>query len=74
MGNLVYSLKSSQSTQTNKSRLRLLQAREQHLQDLFSTARSSILKLSKNEGRYAQLLEGVILQVSFYAHPFIVFS
>jgi len=54
--------KITQSTQTNKSRLRLLQAREQHLQDLFTAARSSILKLSKEEGRYAQLLEGVIVQ------------
>ncbi|KAF8492300.1 putative vacuolar ATP synthase subunit E [Gautieria morchelliformis] len=54
--------KIAQSTQTNKSRLRLLQAREQHLQDLFSTARSSILKLSRDEGRYEQLLEGVVLQ------------
>lgn len=54
---------SKQSTQTNKSRLRLLQAREQHLQDLFSTAREQVTVLSKDEGRYTQLLEGVIVQV-----------
>ena len=56
---------STQSTQTNKSRLRLLQRREEHLQDLFETARESVSKLAEDEGRYQQLLEGLILQVSF---------
>jgi len=54
---------SAQSTQTNKSRLRLLQAREEHLQDLFSAARSKIITLSEDEGKYLQLLEGIIVQV-----------
>jgi len=54
--------KIAQSTQTNKSRLKLLQKREEHLQDLFGTSRESILELSKDEGRYAQLLESTILQ------------
>jgi len=56
------SLKIAQSTQTNKSRLRLLQAREQHLHDLFSTARTSLLQLSKDAGKYTQFLQGMILQ------------
>lgn len=47
---------------TNKSRLKLLQQREEHLQDLFSTARSSITELAVEEGRYVQFLEGVIVQ------------
>ena len=55
---------SAQSTQTNKSRLRLLQRREEHLQDLFETARTSVSQISEDEGRYQQLLEGLILQVS----------
>ena len=55
---------SSQSTQTNKSRLKLLQAREQHLSDLFTTAREELMNLSKDEGRYSQLLESTITQVS----------
>ncbi|KIJ39910.1 hypothetical protein M422DRAFT_780918 [Sphaerobolus stellatus SS14] len=54
--------KIAQSTQTNKSRLRLLQAREEHLQDLFATARSKIITLSQDEGKYTQLLEGIIVQ------------
>lgn len=47
---------------TNKSRLKLLHRREEHLQDLFSTSRSSILTLAKDDGRYVQFLEGVIVQ------------
>lgn len=53
---------SAQSTLTNKSRLKLLQQREEHLQDLFSTARSSIVRLASEEGQYVQFLEGVIVQ------------
>ena len=52
----------AQSTLTNKSRLRLLQQREEHLQDLFSSARTSIVSLAKDEHRYVQFLENVILQ------------
>ncbi|OBZ78152.1 V-type proton ATPase subunit E [Grifola frondosa] len=54
--------KIAQSTLTNKSRLKLLQQREEHLQDLFSTARDSIVTLANDEGRYVQFLEGVIVQ------------
>jgi V-type H+-transporting ATPase subunit E len=53
---------SAQSTLTNKSRLKLLHRREEHLQDLFSISRSSILALAKDDGRYIQFLEGVIVQ------------
>ncbi|PFH51642.1 hypothetical protein AMATHDRAFT_58786 [Amanita thiersii Skay4041] len=55
----------AQSTLTNKSRLKLLHRREEHLQDLFSIARSSLLSLSDSDGengRYAQFLEGIITQ------------
>ncbi|KAI0674357.1 ATPase V1/A1 complex subunit E [Trametes maxima] len=54
--------KIAQSTLTNKSRLKLLQQREEHIQDLFTTARESIDVLAKDEGRYVQFLEGVIVQ------------
>lgn len=53
---------SAQSTLTNKSRLKLLHRREEHLQDLFSTARTSLLSLSKDASRYIQFLEGVTVQ------------
>lgn len=53
---------SQQSTLTNKSRLRLLHRREEHLQDLFSSARAQISSLADDEARYAQFLESVIVQ------------
>ncbi|ESK85475.1 vacuolar atp synthase subunit e [Moniliophthora roreri MCA 2997] len=54
--------KIAQSTLTNKSRLKLLHRREEHLQDLFQTARDQILQLSSSADRYVQFLEGVIVQ------------
>ncbi|TFY65979.1 hypothetical protein EVG20_g5114 [Dentipellis fragilis] len=54
--------KIAQSTLTNKSRLKLLQRREEHLQDLFQTSRIAILDLAANEGQYVQFLEGVLVQ------------
>lgn len=40
---------SAQSNLTNKSRLRLLHQREEHVQDLFATARAELVKLSAGE-------------------------
>ncbi|KAF9008725.1 ATPase V1/A1 complex subunit E [Cyathus striatus] len=54
--------KIAQSTLTNKSRLKLLHRREEHLQDLFLNARNSLASLSQQEGRYIQFLEGIIVQ------------
>ncbi|KAH9923893.1 ATPase V1/A1 complex subunit E [Fomitopsis serialis] len=54
--------KIAQSTLTNKSRLRLLQQREEHLQDLFLSARELVNDLAQDESRYVQFLEGVIVQ------------
>jgi len=54
--------KIAQSTVTNKSRLRLLNRREEHLQDLFDEARTSLLTLSEDAARYVQFLEDIILQ------------
>jgi len=54
--------KIAQSNLTNKSRLKLLHRREEHLQDLFATSRSSVLTLARDDGRYVQFLEGVIVQ------------
>ncbi|KIL62795.1 hypothetical protein M378DRAFT_80583 [Amanita muscaria Koide BX008] len=57
--------KIAQSTLTNKSRLKLLHRREENIQDLFTTARDSLLTLSDvsdGTGRYAQFLEGIITE------------
>ncbi|KIY62228.1 ATPase, V1/A1 complex, subunit E [Cylindrobasidium torrendii FP15055 ss-10] len=56
------SQKIAQSTLTNKSRLKLLQRREEHLQELFTDAREQVRGLSKDDGRYEQFLEGIITQ------------
>ncbi len=56
------SASSAHSTLTNKSRLKLLQQREEHLQDLFATAREAIDDLASDEARYVQFLEGIIVQ------------
>ncbi|KAH7101086.1 ATPase, V1/A1 complex, subunit E [Auriculariales sp. MPI-PUGE-AT-0066] len=54
--------KIAQSTQTNKSRLKLLQARESHLQDLFTAARAELVKVASDGDKYPELLEGLVLQ------------
>ena len=42
--------------------MKLLQRREEQLQELFSIARSSILTFAEDEGRYSQFLEGAVVQ------------
>lgn len=42
----------------------MLQTREQHLQELFEQARSGLGELTRDQSKYAQLLEGLVLQVS----------
>ncbi|KAG2148221.1 ATPase V1 A1 complex subunit E [Suillus bovinus] len=54
--------KIAQSNLTNKSRLKLLQRREEQLQELFSIARTSILTFAEDEGRYSQFLESSVVQ------------
>lgn len=53
---------SAHSNLTNKSRLKLLHRREEHLQELFEEARTAVEGLAKDSGRYVQFLEGVIVQ------------
>ncbi|KXN82958.1 V-type proton ATPase subunit E 1 [Leucoagaricus sp. SymC.cos] len=57
--------KIAQSTLKNRSRLKLLHRREEHLQDLFTLSRSRLAELSAQSadpGAYAQSLEGFIVQ------------
>jgi len=53
--------KIAHSTLTNKSRLKLLHLREQHLQDLFQASRDQLVSLSSSS-QYVQFLQGVIVQ------------
>ena len=58
-------LYSAQSTLTNRSRLRLLHRREEHVQDLFSITRKELAQLAgktSDSGAYTQFTEGAIVQ------------
>lgn len=54
---------SEASNQNNKSRLRLLQAREEKLEELFEEARKRLTSLDEDKGKYESVLKGLILQV-----------
>ncbi|KAJ1034724.1 hypothetical protein NDA13_000980 [Ustilago tritici] len=54
--------KIAQSNQTNKSRLKILQTREQHLQSLFDAARDKLNDIAKDQEKYKKLLSKLILQ------------
>jgi V-type H+-transporting ATPase subunit E len=48
---------------TNKSRLKVLNARQQVLDDIFEDARSALPEIQKNKEKYAVLLKNLILEV-----------
>ena len=57
--------RSAKSTATNKSRLRVLEAREQMLEDILEAARKQVSEVSKDENKYADLLKKLVLQALF---------
>lgn len=54
---------SARSNQTNKARLEQLRVREELLESVFETARKGLSDLTKDEGKYAEVLEKLTLQV-----------
>ncbi|KZT54270.1 ATPase, V1/A1 complex, subunit E [Calocera cornea HHB12733] len=57
------SIKIEHSTATNRARLRILAAREQHLHTLFEEARKQVVLIAQqDEKKYGELLEGLILE------------
>jgi V-type H+-transporting ATPase subunit E len=56
---------SAQSNHINKARLRILQERQQVLDDLFQDTDNLIHEVSKDEDKYATLMEGLILQGAY---------
>jgi V-type H+-transporting ATPase subunit E len=48
---------------TNKSRLRVLNARQQVLDSIFEDARGKLPEIQKDEGKYGELLKKLILEV-----------
>ncbi|KAI8637889.1 ATP synthase subunit [Parasitella parasitica] len=55
----------AQSNHINKARLRILQERQQVLDELFQDTDNLIHEISKDGDRYATLMEGLILQVAY---------
>jgi vacuolar-type H+-ATPase subunit E/Vma4 len=54
---------SEASNQTNKARLKLLQAREQHLDQAFEEARGRLKEVTKDKFKYEGILKDLVLQV-----------
>jgi V-type H+-transporting ATPase subunit E len=62
---IFFFLTSAQSNHINKARLRILQERQQVLDDLFEETDGLIHKISEDSDQYATLMEGVILQGAY---------
>lgn len=54
--------KISQSSQTNKSRIQVLQSREELLNQLYDDVRIKLFEISKNQSEYQSLLEKLALE------------
>ncbi len=52
----------TRSTLANKARLKLLSARQELLDDLFERVRSKLGEVTKDRGRYRELLKNLILE------------
>lgn len=59
----------AKSNQTNKARLQQLDIREELLGDVFESASKGLAELTKDEGKYAELLEKLTLQVPTRLEP-----
>lgn len=53
----------AKSTVLNKQRLRVLAARQEVLDDIFEEARKQLSSISKDQAKYTNLLEQLLLQV-----------
>jgi V-type H+-transporting ATPase subunit E len=56
----------TRSTVANKTRLRVLAARQELLDDIFTAAEARLGEAAKDKGRYESILKGLILE-GFYA-------
>lgn len=57
------------SNQNNKSRLQLLEKREELLEKVFEDARAKIGDVTGDEKKYAELLKKLVLQVRLHLRP-----
>jgi len=54
---------SAQSNFVNKSRLKILQTRQAHLEELFNETRNKLQEISVDQDKYTRLLKDLILEV-----------
>ncbi|KNC82948.1 V-type proton ATPase subunit E [Sphaeroforma arctica JP610] len=53
------------SNQLNKSRLQILQARENHVNNLLEEAKKSLADIGNDQGKYGDVLKGLILEACY---------
>ncbi|EDP43047.1 hypothetical protein MGL_2643 [Malassezia globosa CBS 7966] len=58
----------TKSNQSNKARLQVLKSREEHLQNLFTSAQDQLTKLSSNEKTYKKLLCKLLVEGLLILH------
>jgi V-type H+-transporting ATPase subunit E len=49
----------------NQARLKVLKAREDHIQTVLTEARQSLVTIARDQHKYPKILEGLIAQVCF---------
>jgi len=55
----------------NQARLKVLKAREDHIQTVLTEARQSLVSIAKDQQKYPKILEGLIAQVCVcFSHLF----
>ena len=54
---------SQSSNMLNQARLKVLKARDDHVSTVLENAKKQLVTISQDQGRYPQLLEGLIGQV-----------
>lgn len=65
MKQILKQIYSAQSNHINKARLRILQQRQEVLDELFETTDGLIHQIPEDEEQYATLLQGLLLQGAF---------
>ncbi len=70
---MLLSFNSAQSTALNTSRLQVLRAREDLLQQLFEDAKKELKELNKDREKYEKVVENLILEVSKRFHAMSAF-
>ena len=61
----------------NQARLKVLKAREDHIQTVLTEAKQSLVSIARDQQKYPKILEGLIAQVCYctlmYESPILLF-